>query len=499
VQVHVVNTFTGCNSPVSAAGRHLLQAAAPANGNTTNVTYAVNATAANSTARLQLDDVPSSVAAAKVAALYNADPTAAARLQDLNAALATALAAVGAPPLAAPVSTSGVRAATVWPPLAPAPPPMPPGMTPGAMRLTLKGRSMKDLQAAGSAVAYALLGFIVLWMPVHALVHAVTAAHARRTAVSVALALRCVQRAPRASQIGSGPDAAPDKADDEGDDEALAGRRFAAHNLAAALASVLQREAAAASAADVQPSPRHVALRPLLRKPIVAALDVSSRDGGDQQEVSQRLAMRKKPAGAVWRFKRWVASELHWQARELRHAMRALRRCCGRSRDPVGKAFRLVSVGPAAAVLVEATFSFGWSGRHGAACWRRRLRCEAQLAELEAALAAELANANVEVTIILAADDEGTHGAPCGDDGHGARVVTVALLDDEPHANVDKKAKAQRNTSVADDVAEHKKAGADDGRSSGLAPAVAARLEAVLGLCALREQQRLSQAPTAQP
>jgi hypothetical protein len=61
--------------------------------------------------------------------------------------------------------------------------------------------------------------------------------------------------------------------------------------------------------------------------------------------------------------------------------------------------------------------------------------------------------------------------------------VVLALLDDEPHANLDKKLKAQRNTSVADPGVPGLDA---DGRSAGIAPAVAARLEAVLKLCALK-------------
>ena len=164
----------------------------------------------------------------------------------------------------------------------------------------------------------------------------------------------------------------------------------------------------------------------------------------------------------------------------MRHAVRALRRCCGGSRDPVGKAFRLVP--PAndgcGAVLVEVTWRFGWLGRNSAACWRRRLRDGAQLAALEAAVAAALAASSVEVSV----------KEPGGDKNHDAAgvrdsAVVVALLDDEPHANLDKKLKEKRTTSVANPGTLETDA---DGRSAGVAPAVAARLEAVLALCALK-------------
>lgn len=331
-QVKLVSVYAGCIAPAPPAnGRRLL-----VNNNTTNVTYvSVNGSFANSTAKLQLSDVPSSVTAAKVTDLYN-PATASARLADLTAAIASALAAAGAPALAAPLSASGPPAQAVNPAPALAPPPLPPGWTPADLRREendkIRNSLKAKLQTAGTAVAYALLGVIVLWMPAHALIHAVTAAHARRTTVSVALALHCERRAPRASQLGS----SPDKGDDAGDDdEALAGKRFAARNLAAALASALQREASAAGAADLQPAPRQVELRPLLRSPLVAALGAK-----ETASASQRLAARLKPSGLAWRFKRWLVSELHWQAREMRHAVRALRRCGGGSRDPVGKAVR---------------------------------------------------------------------------------------------------------------------------------------------------------------
>ena len=132
-------------------------------------------------------------------------------------------------------------------------------------------------------------------------------------------------------------------------------------------------------------------------------------------------------------------------------------------------------------MVVEVTFSFGWSGRHSAACWRRRLRCEEQLASLEKVLTVELADPTLSIEVALVdasrcCDNDARHGGP----------VTMALLDDEPHASVDKKLKAKRTTSVADPGAAEADA---TGRSVGIAPAVAQRLEVMLALCAVRGQE----------
>ncbi len=508
VQVRLVQVQVGCDNAASSSppafGRRLL---ADVNG-TRYYNATVNGTVVNSTAMLALDDVPASTVRGKLETLYDG-ATSATRLTELGTALASALAAANAPPLAAPLTTVGALAVTVRAPPPPAPPPNPPGVTPGSLlaasnaeRRTAK-RQLRDLEDAGAGVAYALAGIIVLWMPVHALVHAIGAAHARLTCVSAALALRVSPEAARLSRLSHlsqpGGKAAPD-AVDAAEEAELAGRRFAAPRLAAALGALMQRECAAASSADLQPQPRACVLRPLLRGPLLAVLGPSKAAAA---AAGQQLASRRKPTGAAWRFKRWLAAELAWQARELRHAGRALRRFLGRSQDPNGKTFRAVRApGGGAAVLVELTWRFGWSGRNGAACWRRRLRDADQLAALEAALAAELAalsdaeahKANgqasdgglLEVTLEMAgklyADDYAA-------DEYAARIVTLALLDDTPHANLDKKRKEKRNTSVAD-VADAE-VGAD-GRSVGVAPAVAERLEAVLALCALRGDRRRS-------
>ena len=74
-----------------------------------------------------------------------------------------------------------------------------------------------------------------------------------------------------------------------------------------------------------------------------------------------------------------------------------------------------------------------------AACWRRRLRDGAQLASLEAAIAGGLAGTPLEVAV------QAVPGADAAQP-----PVVLALLDDEPHANLDKKLNAKRNTAAAD-------------------------------------------------
>ena len=481
VLVRVDYISTGCDSPSpppAGAGRRLLIT------NYTsvyaNASILGNATLANSTVGLVVDDVPASVLVAKLLPLFNAS-TAGAALATLNTFVNAALAAAGLPPLAAGLGTVGSLTLAPIAPPPPMPPPYPPGVTAATLLAAANAAKKANRGAiirekAAQAVAYAIAGLVVLWLPVHAAVHAVQAAYKRRTAVTVELAVRLDgggpdQRGARMSKLGAGVA----DADAEGEEQELTGRRFGAPKLAAALIDMLATEAAAAAAADLQAPPSRPALRPLLRTPLLAALGAKAAT-----TASQRLAARKKPAGLAWRMKRWITSELHWQAREMRHAVRALRRCCGGSRDPVGKAFRAVpsaqgGFGATGAVLVEVTWRFGWSGRNSAACWRRRLRDGAQLAALEAAIAAGLAASAVEVVV----QEPGADAAGVTDS-----AVVLALLDDEPHANLDKKLKEKRTTSYANQGTLDADA---DGRSAGVAPAVAARLEAVLALCALNK------------
>ena len=83
------------------------------------------------------------------------------------------------------------------------------------------------------------------------------------------------------------------------------------------------------------------------------------------------------------------------------------------------------------------------------------------------------ATAGLEVTLQSQAGD---------DDAAAAAPVVVALLDDEPHANLDKKRHLLASTNTTDAPASAKAGGE---RAVGVAPAVAERLEVVLALCAV--------------
>ncbi len=237
---------TGCSSSSAGAGRRLL---GPTNYTAvyTNATILGNATLANSTLGLVVDDVPASVLAAKLLPLFNASTTGAA-LATLAIFMNAALAAAGLPPLAANVGTVGVLVLPFTAPTPPMPPPYPPGVTP-ATQLAAANLAKKASRAApvgeeaGRAVAYAIAGLVVLWVPVHALVHVVQAAYKRRTAVTVALAIRVVgsgsdHRAARTDQPGVGGA----DADLEAEEKELIGRRFGAPKLAVALIDTLATE-----------------------------------------------------------------------------------------------------------------------------------------------------------------------------------------------------------------------------------------------------------------
>jgi hypothetical protein len=506
-QVSYKKVSLGC--PVAAApatpsnaGRRLLQAPpAPANigvnasyNTTFNTTFNTTLnTTLNTTdeaaVTVVLHDVPASLVAGPLASLYDAAAAPAAL-----AALAVVLAAAGVP---ANVSMTGSAAVALRAPPPPRPPPRPPGETPATALAAANANKHRNdgprsrLADAGEAAAVAIAAVAVLWFPVHSLVHAVTAAHKRRTAVSVAVALRCAGAPPRVSRISFA--AAKQPADDnekqhggadEGE-EALSGRRFGAPQLAAAVRALLQREAAAASAAASLRPPASLAVRPLLRKPLMRALGAGARNGHHEDDGT--LATRRKPTGVMWRAKRALLTELHWQGRELRHAVRSLRRCCTRrSPDDAGKAFRAMTAAhddddATFTVVFEFTWSFGWRGRDAATAWRRHLRDEALLAPLEEALASAL-DSDDNGLAAAALEVRTSAWAPGGS-------VFIALMDDEPHASLDKKrggtpldsAKNSSTTSMDEDDAAL-------GKAAGLAPAVAHRLQVVLRLCAAREE-----------
>jgi hypothetical protein len=451
---------------------------------TLNSTTTMNETSVTVTLR----DVPASLVAGPLARLYNSTAAPAAL-----AALAAELAVAGVPARGgATVSMISSAAVALRAPPPPRPPPRPPGETPAtALAAANANKHRSDgprsrLAGAGEAAAVAVAAVAVLWFPVHSLVHAVTAAHKRRTAVSVAVAVRCAGAPPRISRVSFAAAKQPtdDEAHHDGADEgeeALSGRRFGAPKLAAAVRALLQREASAASAAASLHPPASLAVRPLLRKPLLRALGAGERSG--HHEDDSVLATRRKPAGALWRAKRALLTELHWQGREMRHAVRSLRRCCTRrSPDDVGKVFRCIAAPDASfTVVFEITWSFGWRGRDAATAWRRCMRDEALLAPLEKALSSALDDdsspspaAALEVRALPASS------APGGS-------VFIALLDDEPHASLDKKRGA---APVAAADKESARSAADDavlGKAAGLAPAVAHRLQVLLRLCAARE------------
>ena len=505
------NVTIGCDVPAAPAGRrHLTQTPVPAppppdaacynvtlgqplpascvpaefnvNNSVTGV-LDVNVSPSNSVAVLAALDAigngTSGAAATLTAVLRNAGLT---QIQGLRLPDQAAVAVLSRPPPPSP-----------WPPRAPRPPPGPPGTVDidKSGRFSTRGPGFnKRVLDAGSSTGVAIAGVAALWFIVHAVVHACTMAHQRRTCVTIALVVQCATGA----QLYD--DAANDDDDVQGDQHAseanaaslaMVGKRFKAPAAAAVLLAVLAREAADATSSDALPPPQRVTLRPLQRGPLVSASAAKS------EHKAGALALRKKPTGALWRLKRFLLSELHWQAREMRSLGRFLRRCCGRSHDAVGKVFRLVPCRSAAvrdaaadaadpahdlastllrddaaptAVLFEATFSFGIAGRDAASAWRQCLRDAAQLAKLEAALGAGLfmgkaAEASLELTRVGA--------------------VFSALLDDEPHANLDKKRDAAKH--VQHEEAQEE---AHAARSLGLAPPVAARRAALL-LLSLRD------------
>ena len=382
-------------------------------------------------------------------------------------------------------------------------PPRPPPAAPGTIdpnksgKYTSKPTRKRETIGTGTSVGVAIAGVAALWFIVHIVIHAVTAGHQRRTAVTVAILAQCTTAAQLHADAAHDDDVhgADSTAADAGS-LAMTGKRFKAPRAAALATAVLAREAAAANTLDLLPPPRSVTLRPLQRTPLVRA-------AASKKEHAGALALRKKPNNIFWKLKRFIGTELRWQAREFRTLARFLRRCWGGSRDAVGKVFRLVPCTGAAvrdaaddatdpahvtacallhpggaptAVLFEATFSFGLAGRNAGAAWRQCLRNDAQLEQLEAALAAALR------------DGDGIK--PSDNDSEPPELrqvgaVAVTLLDDEPHACLDKKRAAGMRLSSAPSPGEAP-ADAAAVRSFGLAAPVAKRLAAVL-LLSLRD------------
>ena len=133
--------------------------------------------------------------------------------------------------------------------------------------------------------------------------------------------------------------------------------------------------------------------------------------------------------------------------------------------------------GASTVVLFEATFHFGLGGRASATAWRQRMRMDAQLAKLEEAFAAALR------TGVLSGEGKAEALDMSPTELERVGVCAITLLDDEPHANLDKKYAATMRLSItASAMAELAGASVNEHavRSFGLAPAVAKRMAALL-------------------
>ena len=499
-----VNISVGCDTTVAAAGRRhlLLNPLPPPPANCSNISLVVcgnatapNVTVANSTTvtvTMSLSAVVASnaPALAQLRALANSSnatgaTSLAVSLQHAGMASVTgvALTAASTAALSAHANTSLALLQQTVSQL---------NNHTQFQAVAAKAQALTHGAAAAVGAAVALAGLAVLWVAVHTIVHAVTTYHVRRTTVTAALLVRCTTAAELLSATAAELAEEAGQGNPEGGPPLpkMLGKRFKAPGAVAVLTPLLMTAAAAAVPGAVA---ARVALRPLNRGPLLAARGAATSGHGAHD--ASGLALKTKPQGLWRRLKRAVMTELRWQSREMRQVARAVRRCCSstsRSHDDVGRVFRLVnthtaavraaaaSSSPAAAqaaalsqgmtaCLVEVTWSFGVGGRDAACAWRAALRSEELCAQLEAGISGALAAANSE---LLA----------CG-------FVAVALLDDAPHAALDKK-RAQHVPGAASPADDKAAAQDADGRSTGLAAAVASRLGAVL-LVSLREDGEL--------
>ena len=329
--------------------------------------------------------------------------------------------------------------------------------------------------------------------------HAAITYHLRRTSVTAALLVQCQLSAAVWAELASRTGAEPPDDEEENTDEAptdpiLGGDTIGARFKAPATGMRLQQLLASAASGQPGGIAARCVLRPLNRGPLLA------RTAAPQQDVSG-LALLLKPQGALRRFKRAFMTELRWQRMELVHLGHTLKRCCTGSRvkgDP-GRVFRLVPAqteavrvaaksadsptsalaasllaGPPNAVLVEVIWYFGVRGRNAACLWRHALRSEEACVQLEASIAAALAAEAASIEV------------------QRCSQVAVALLDDAPHAALDKKrATTHLTEAAAIEVADTPA----DAHSTGLAPAVASRLGAVLVLARVDKQEAAAQQP----
>ena len=305
----------------------------------------------------------------------------------------------GVPPtqLAALIAAGDARDAVPTPPPSPPWPPTasaPPGAKGG--KGGAKNRRLPTVPEAAEGVGAVIAALAVLWLPTHMVFHAIAAAHARRTSVTLAVALQCEPsaplvdvREPRSSDSGPAGGEGHENEVEGAEGYTLRGKRFAAQGLANAAVSFFSTAAGGRSAAVVT-------VHPLLRSPLLAALGGAARG----QDAGALMA-RNKPKGVYKRLKRELHAELAWHRRSLHHAARGIKRCfTPRPANPgVSRAFRMVSAyewlgeaapPPFSAALFEVSIDFGRRGRAAAAAFRAGLRDEPYLRGLEAALAAKL-------------------------------------------------------------------------------------------------------------
>jgi hypothetical protein len=480
--VELVSATDGCGA---ASGRRHALAVAPAAASVTLRALAVSRVASIAvTAAVRALNAPATAAPCVMLA---------AQLQSAGLGLTTGawLAPAVSTPSSSPLAEiAAAVAATVGVPNPPSPPPSPPwppafpappGAMGGAGGATNRHAVLATVAAAtsaGAAIGYALAAIVVLWLPVHMAFHAATAAHVRRTAVSFAVALQCEPTLEHgSSDLHSSFKRAlsgrleHELTPEETERSVQHGRRFGAPGLAAVAAAYFGSAAGA-----------KVAVRPLLRAPLMAALG-----GHSKGQEAGNLALRKKPKGVLWRLKRALQSELDWHGRAARHAWRSIRRMltprltvvARAARAGPGHAFRLVhadewlgaDAAPCTAAIFELSVSFGAGGRNAAAAFRATLRDATQLRELEDAFAACISDAEEAGQRKSAAPSLGVRRAG---------VVLLALLDDEPHARLDAKQAPGGHSYLPRAAQDAEK---PDARSTGLSPVVAERLGALLVLC----------------
>ena len=403
---------------------------------------------ATATASFLVQDLTASMVSAKLSPLYGGPGSGAARSLLLNELVSAGAAITGL----VPIGVSFVAAAEPPPSFRP---PLPPGATPASQLAAANAGKhsnngvLEQLRSPGAIIGYTLAALVVLFVPVYFTLQCMQAGHERRTCVSAALVFHVaedeVHRA--AADLAAAITGEGGAAADLGE-----ASRFKAPLLAAALEAQLS-----AAVAKGGYAPKKTLLRPLLRAPLLAALGAAAKpEAAFPGDDAATLALRHKPTSMRLRLKRSLRTELHWQGRELRQLWRRVRRLFSRSKD-AGKVFRHAPE-PAAqhgtsAILVEITWKF--ASRDGASAWRHVMRTEAHLGAMEAALQAALCEPREPALELVPV----------------AAGCVVALLDDEPHARLDKK--------KGDDIITD---GPHGERTTGLSPAVAVRLQEVLRL-----------------